>query len=102
MQFYASWCEHSNLAIPEFVQVLQYIADNNITGVFLGKIDVTKHGGRLCIKLLVLQYLIFPVCVSIFRCSKALQDCFHSNVLVVSLKSYGLEYDSTVLQCIFL
>lgn len=46
-QFYTSWCEHSRIAEPEFLQALQMLADSNVTSMFIGKIDVTKHGGKI-------------------------------------------------------
>ena len=47
LQFYASWCAYSDAAMPEFKAVLQYIVDQNITDVHMGKIEVTRNTGRL-------------------------------------------------------
>lgn len=45
LQFYASWCSYSEAAMPYFKDTLQYIVDQNITGIHLGKIEITKNGG---------------------------------------------------------
>jgi len=46
IQFYTSWCEYSQQALPHFLEVFQHIVDTNTSGVYIGKIDVTKHGGE--------------------------------------------------------
>lgn len=46
LQFYAPWCEFSQAARPMFLEAVQHMLDRNITGVYIGKIDVSKHGGR--------------------------------------------------------
>lgn len=47
VQFYASWCEHSQAAEPEFLKAIQMLSDSNVTGMYIGKIDITKHGGKI-------------------------------------------------------
>ena len=47
VQFYASWCEHSQRAEPEFLKAIQMLSDSNVTGMYIGKIDITKHGGKM-------------------------------------------------------
>lgn len=47
LQLYASWCTHSQAALSEFLQTIQYVVDNNITRLVVGKIDVIKHGGKV-------------------------------------------------------
>ena len=32
--------------MPHFLEVFQHIVDTNTSGVYIGKIDVTKHGGE--------------------------------------------------------
>lgn len=32
--------------MPQFLEIFQYIVDTNTSGVYIGKIDVTKHGGE--------------------------------------------------------
>ena len=62
LQFYASWCEHSQIAEPEFLKAVQMLADSNITGMYIGKIDVTKHGGngiKFYFEKLVLKLFIY-------------------------------------------
>lgn len=46
LQLYAPWCVHSQAALAEFLKTIQYIIDKNITDIVVGKIDITKHGGK--------------------------------------------------------
>ena len=32
--------------MPHFLEIFQYIVDTNTSGIYIGKIDVTKHGGE--------------------------------------------------------
>ena len=44
-QFYTPWCEHSQAALPHFVAAVQHIVDHNMTGVSIGKLDISKESG---------------------------------------------------------
>jgi thiol-disulfide isomerase/thioredoxin len=45
IMFYASWCSHSDAALPHFKDTLQHVVDQNITGLHLGKIEINKNPG---------------------------------------------------------
>jgi hypothetical protein len=34
------------MAEPEFIKAIQMLSDSNMTGMYIGKIDITKHGGK--------------------------------------------------------
>ena len=54
-QFYASWCSYSEEAMPHFKDVLQHVVDQNVTGIHLGKIEVTKNRGE-CISFVSVRF----------------------------------------------
>ena len=51
VQLHAPWCQHSKAALAEFQHTVQYIVDNRVIGVVVGKIDIIKHNGTVIIML---------------------------------------------------
>lgn len=43
IMFYAAWCEHSQMAMPEFKEVIQRVVDQNLSTIYIGKIEITKN-----------------------------------------------------------